>query len=68
VSKINEKLGLRAPGKRAMMQLPNNLAARAKLTAAKCPKCGLTGARLSKTQPGAYVCSWCSAIWTPPES
>jgi hypothetical protein len=67
VTHINEKLGLRAGGKRAMMKLPTDAALRARLTAAKCPACGQRYARLSHVQPGAFWCAWCTHTWTPPE-
>lgn len=65
MSRINEKLGIKPAGQRSMMKLPPDRAARAALTAAKCPSCGRTGARESKTQPGAYYCTWCNTIWQP---
>lgn len=67
MSRINDKLGLRPAGVRAMMKLPRTRAAAAALTSAKCPSCGQRGARLSKTHPGDYACSTpgCGTHWTP---
>lgn len=65
MSRINEKLGLKPAGKRDMMKLPDDKALRTALTSAKCPSCTRTGARLSRTEPGAFCCSWCNHIWTP---
>lgn len=63
MTSINEKLGLKRAGKRSMMKLPDDRALRAKVTAAKCPSCGLTGATLSKVRPGYVFCTWCSHAW-----
>ncbi len=65
MSLINEKLGLRKAGKRSMMKLPDDRELRNKLTAAKCPSCQRTGARLSKIRAGWFVCSWCAEVWEP---
>jgi hypothetical protein len=62
---INEKLGLRAGGKRAMMKLPSDHTLRSQLTAAICPACRQRYARLSHVQPDAFWCAWCSHTWTP---
>ena len=64
MSTINDKLGLRRAGKRTMMKLPTNKIEAAKITSARCPICQHTGARASKTQPGALYCTWCNHIWT----
>jgi hypothetical protein len=63
-NKINEKLGLRAPGKRRMMQLPSDRALRTRVTAAVCPACGGRGARESKVTAGALWCTWYHHTWT----
>jgi len=63
MSTINEKLGLKRAGKRPMMKLPPNKIEAAKITSARCPICQHTGARPSKTQPGALYCTWCNHIW-----
>lgn len=65
MSKINDKMGLRPAGKRSMMKLPDDRATRTRLTAAQCPECRQRGANLSRVQPGAFVCSWCSHRWIP---
>lgn len=65
MSSINGKLGLRPAGKRSMMKLPTDRETRSRLTAAVCPSCGRRGANLSRLQPGAFVCTWCSHTWTP---
>ena len=65
-SKINQKLGLRAPGVRPMMKLPADRAARARLTSARCPKCSATGAIASKSRLNHFVCTWCLHTWEPP--
>lgn len=65
MSKINEKLGLKRPGKRSMMKLPDDRVTRAQLTAALCPACHYRGANLSRLQPGAFNCTWCSHTWFP---
>jgi formate dehydrogenase maturation protein FdhE len=66
VSSINEKLGLKRAGKRAMMKLPNDRAARNDLTAAKCPKCGQRGVRESVIHGARWrTCSWCGHGWEP---
>jgi predicted RNA-binding Zn-ribbon protein involved in translation (DUF1610 family) len=69
VSRINEKLGLKPSGKRAMMKLPEDRALRNRVTSALCPECGRTGARLSKLRDraGWFVCSWCAHAWQPTE-
>lgn len=66
MSTINGKLGIRPAGKRSMMKLPDDRALRAKVTAAQCPACARTGARLSQTKPGWLVCSWCAQMWELP--
>jgi hypothetical protein len=64
MSRINEKLGLRPAGQRAMMKgLPKKRADAVKITSAKCPICHHTGARPSKTQPGKLYCTWCNHVW-----
>jgi len=58
---INEKLGLKRAGKRAMMKLPPNRAAAARVTSAECPGCHRRGqAKASATRgPGWLFCRWC---------
>jgi hypothetical protein len=67
MSRINEKLGLKPAGKRAFMKLPDDRELRNRLTAAKCPACERTGARLSKlrNREGWFVFSWCQHAWDP---
>lgn len=65
MSHINDKLGLKAAGKRSMMKLPVDREVRNRLTAAVCPSCGARGANLSHVTPGNFVCSWCQHAWTP---
>lgn len=60
---INEKMGLKRAGKRWMMNLPDTLEERARLTSARCPKCDRTGALQSKARPGWLWCSWCAHRW-----
>jgi len=67
MTSINSKLGLKPAGKRSMMHLPKDRAAAAAITCAKCPVCGRTGARQSKTQPGKLYCTVCNHIWKPEE-
>jgi formate dehydrogenase maturation protein FdhE len=70
MSKINDKLGLRAAGKRPMMKtLPEDRALRAKVTSARCPVCASVGAYLSKVtgREGWLVCSWCHHTWELPK-
>jgi uncharacterized Zn finger protein (UPF0148 family) len=62
---INSKMGLKPAGQRSMMKLPRDRAAAAAITSAKCPVCGRTGARPSKTQPGKLYCTVCNHIWAP---
>jgi hypothetical protein len=66
MTSINSKMGLKPAGQRDMMKLPKDRAAAAAITSAKCPACQHTGARASKTQPGALYCTWCNTIWQPP--
>lgn len=66
MTRINDKMGLKPAGKRAMMQLPKNRAEAVKITSAQCPHCGARGARLSKTKPGALYCTWCNQTFEAP--
>jgi hypothetical protein len=67
MTSINQKLGLRPAGPRAMMKhLPKNRELRTKVTSAKCPACDRTGAHLSHVKPGWLVCGWCTATWELP--
>ncbi len=65
---INEKLGLKAAGKRSMMKLPEDRALRNRVTSARCPSCASLGAYLSKVngREGWLVCSWCHHTWELP--
>jgi hypothetical protein len=66
MTSINDKMGLKRAGKRAMMKtLPRNRSLRAALTSARCPACHQTGARQSRTKPGWLYCSWCGETWEP---
>jgi hypothetical protein len=65
MSRINEKLGIRPAGQRAMMRLPDDRAVRSRLTSAVCPACRQRGARLSAVVAGDFWCSWCGHRWTP---
>lgn len=65
MTSINSKMGLKPAGKRNMMKLPTNRAEAAKITSAKCPCCGRTGARASKTQPGKLYCTVYNTIYAP---
>jgi hypothetical protein len=69
MTSINEKLGLKRAGKRAMMKnLPANRAAAAAITSAECPSCHTRGkASISKTKgPGWLYCTWCNHVWEGP--
>jgi hypothetical protein len=69
MSRINEKLGLRPAGRRAMMKgLPTTPAERSRLTSARCPSCGRTGA-LPSTLKGAGwgYCGHCNCTFSLPE-
>ena len=66
MTSINSKMGFKRPGKRAFMKLPRNRAEAAKITSAKCPECGLTGARAIVNRPGSVFCSWCGHVWELP--
>jgi hypothetical protein len=65
MTSINDKLGIKRAGPRAMMKsLPTNRAAAAAITRATCPSCQRTGARPSKTKgPGWLYCTWCNTVW-----
>jgi hypothetical protein len=63
MSRINEKLGLRPAGQRAMMRLPEDRAVRCALTATRCPTCGQTGARQSVKDPRLAWCPWDATTW-----
>jgi hypothetical protein len=64
VSSINHKLGLKPAGKRSMMKLPKDAAARNALTAAQCPACQARGVRESVIHGvRTRVCSWCGHSW-----
>jgi predicted RNA-binding Zn-ribbon protein involved in translation (DUF1610 family) len=67
VTSINSKMGLKPAGKRSMMKLPTDRELRNRITAAKCPACGRTGARPSKTKgKGWAYCPGCNHIWELP--
>jgi len=59
VSHINEKLGIRPAGTRAMMKLPKDRAIRNAVTSAQCPACQRWGARLSAVR-GHDLDVWCT--------
>jgi hypothetical protein len=66
MSSINQKLGLKPAGKRAMMKLPADRALRNRITSARCPACDRTGARLTVARnlpPNTLVCTWCTHTW-----
>lgn len=68
MSHINEKLGLKPAGKRSMMKLPTDPAARNALTAARCPACEQTGVREAVIhKKRRRMCSWCGESWDAPE-
>jgi len=66
MTSINEKLGLKRAGKRAMMKLPKTLSERAALTRAQCPACAQRGV-MEFTAHGIVkrLCTWCSHTWEP---
>ncbi len=66
MTSINEKMGFKRPGKRAFMNLPKTRSEAVKITAAKCPQCGLTGARASRTQPGKLYFPCCNTFGDVP--
>ncbi len=65
---INDKLGIKRAGKRRFMSnLPKTRAEAVKVTSAKCPACGRTGASPSKIKgPEFLFCTWCSAVFERP--
>lgn len=64
MSRINDKLGFKPAGKRAMIKLPDDPTERANLTAAQCPKCGNRGVRQAVIHKELRrFCSWCSHSW-----
>lgn len=65
MSKINDKLGLKPAGKRAMMNLPSNRSEAAVITATQCPKCGARGVRASAMKDAKFWCTWCNHRWSP---
>jgi predicted RNA-binding Zn-ribbon protein involved in translation (DUF1610 family) len=69
MSSINEKLGLGRAGTRAMMKLPDDRAARSRLTSAVCPTCGSRGIFLAKDRRrvGWFACPRCAHSWNPDE-
>ena len=68
MSRINEKLGLKPAGKRAMMNLPENRAKAAVITSAQCPACEARGqTRASQLSPGYLWCPICNHHWKPKE-
>ena len=66
MTSINEKMGLKRAGKRAMMKLPKSLHERAALTATQCPDCGARGV-MEFTAHGIVkrICTRCSHTWEP---
>jgi transcription elongation factor Elf1 len=64
MTSINDKLGIKRAGKRAMMKLPTNRSEAVLITSAQCPSCGRRGqATASKLKAGHYWCRWCSATY-----
>jgi ribosomal protein L37AE/L43A len=64
MSRINEKLGLKPAGQRAMMKdLPTDRATRAQVTAAICPLCHRRTAKVSRLTAGALYCRTCGHTW-----
>jgi hypothetical protein len=66
MTSINDKLGLKRPGRRRMMtNLPKDRAEAVKVTSAQCPSCHIVGkAKRSVTKgPGWLYCTWCNAVW-----
>ncbi len=65
MTSINQKLGLRPAGKRAMMNLPKARAEAAAVTSAKCPRCLRVGrAKVSATKGAGWLyCTWCNELW-----
>jgi hypothetical protein len=71
MTSINDKLGLRRPGKRAFMaNLPRNRSEAAAITSAECPGCHRKGkARIHPSKgPGYLWCTWCSTTFAQPPS
>jgi hypothetical protein len=68
MTSINDKLGIKRAGQRAMMRLPADRALRNRVTAARCPVCGRTGAHLAqgRGRAGWLVCGWCAHTWELP--
>ncbi len=63
MSHINDKLGLKPAGKRALMKLPTDRALRNRVTAAQCPTCQQRRAHLNRSKAGWLVCEWCQTTW-----
>lgn len=64
MSRINEKLGFKPAGKRAMMHLPKNRADAAALTSARC-RCGASGIREYPIKGiPTRLCPHCGHTWT----
>jgi len=65
---INEKLGMKRPGKRAFMaNLPPERSAAVQVTAATCPHCQRRGkCAPSKIKAGWLFCTWCSTSFEIP--
>lgn len=68
MSHINEKLGIKPAGKRAMMKLPTDRALRNRVTSAVCPNCQQRRANLSKVKgrEGSLWCTGCGHVWELP--
>ena len=62
MTNINDKLGLKRAGQRSMMKLPTDRTERNRITSARCPSCQRTGARPSKTKPGALYFPCCNEV------
>ena len=65
MSSINQKLGLKAAGKRRQMNLPKSRSDAAAMTSRQCPHCGhawvIQNAIRGVTK---RMCAWCSADLT----
>lgn len=64
MSRINEKLGLRRAGKRAVMKDAGKTAAAAAITSKQCPKCGHRWI-LHNVAKQRTLCAWCGRFDPP---
>lgn len=71
MTSINSKLGFKPAGKRSMMKLPDDRAAAADLTGARCPACHATGV-IEHVIHGkrTRMCTFCvpAVFWEPEEA